>query len=231
MMFFTFNGENTAEYGVYISGEATYNTPDRLVETVRVAGRNGEIIVDDANYSNIELKYPCFIKEDLEEKLGAFAAMLASQRGYGRLEDTYHPQYFRKAHFERGMTIKTSPYNKAGSFEVAFNCMPQKFLKDGEKKIELMTDGKILNPTKFESKPLLRVYGTGKITIQGQEITIRSADEYTDIDCEIMEAYKGTVNCNENVMLPDNLVLVEGANQITLTGVTKVEITPRWWTL
>ena len=52
MMFFTFNGENSAEYGVYISGEATYDTPDRIVETVQVAGRNGELIVDDANYSN-----------------------------------------------------------------------------------------------------------------------------------------------------------------------------------
>lgn len=231
MMFFTFNGENSAEYGVYISGEATYDTPDRIVETVQVAGRNGELIVDDANYSNIKIKYPCFIREDLAEQLGAFSAMLACQRGYGRLEDTYHPEYFRKGHYERGLSIETSPLNRAGSFDVVFNCMPQKFLKEGEKTIEYAANGYIMNPTKFESKPLLRVYGTGTLVIQGQSIVINSADGYTDIDCEIMEAYKGTVNCNANVTLPDNIFLFDGKNQITLNGVTKVEITPRWWTI
>ena len=231
MMFLTFNGENSAEYGVYISGEATYNTPDRIVETVQVAGRNGELIVDDVNYSNIEVKYPCFIREDLKDRLDNFIGMLGSLRGYQRLEDTYHPEYYRLGHYEKGLSVKTTPLNRGGSFDLKFNCMPQKFLKEGEKKITLTANGVIKNPTKFSSKPLLRVYGTGTLTIQGQIITITSANVYTDIDCELMEAYKGTTNCNANVTLPDNIFLFGENNTISLNGVTKVEITPRWWTL
>ena len=231
MMFLTFNGENSAEYGVYISGEATYNTPDRIVETVQVAGRNGELIVDDVNYSNIEVKYPCFIREDLKDRLVNFIGMLGSMRGYQRLEDTYHPEYYRLGHYEKGLSVKTTPLNRGGSFDLEFNCMPQKFLKEGEKKITLTANGVIKNSTKFSSKPLLRVYGTGTLTIQGQIITISSADGYTDIDCELMEAYKGSVNCNANVSLPDNIFLFGGNNTISLSGVTQVDITPRWWTL
>lgn len=231
MMFLTFNGENSAEYGVYISGEATYNTPDRIVETVQVAGRNGELIVDDVNYSNIEVKYPCFIREDLKDRLDNFIGMLGSMRGYQRLEDSYHPEYYRLGHYEKGLSVKTTPLNRGGSFDLEFNCMPQKFLKEGEKKITLTANGVIKNPTKFSSKPLLRVYGTGTLTIQGQIITISSADGYTDIDCELMEAYKGSVNCNANVSLPDNIFLFGGNNTISLSGVTQVDITPRWWTL
>lgn len=231
MMFLTFNGENSAEYGVYISGEATYNTPDRIVETVQVAGRNGELIVDDVNYSNIEVKYPCFIREDLKDRLDNFIGMLGSMRGYQRLEDTYHPEYYRLGHYEKGLSVKTTPLNRGGSFDLEFNCMPQKFLKEGEKKITLTANGVIKNSTKFSSKPLLRVYGTGTLTIQGQIITISSADGYTDIDCELMEAYKGSVNCNANVSLPDNIFLFGGNNTISLSGVTQVDITPRWWTL
>ena len=50
----------------------------------------------------------------------------------------------------------------------------------------------------------------------------------------MMDAYKGTISKNGNVELSDyNFpVLVPGTNTITLgTGITKVEITPRWWQL
>lgn len=231
MMFLTFNGECSAEYGVYISGESTYNTPDCIVETVQVAGRNGELIVDDANFSNISVKYPCFIRKDLKDTLENFVSMLASTRGYQRLEDTYHPEIYRLGHYEKGLSVKTTPLNRGGKFDLEFNCMPQKFLKEGEKKITLEANGVIKNPTRFSSKPMLRVYGTGTLTIQGQTITITTADGYTDIDCELMEAYKGSTNCNGNVTLPDNVYLFGGNNTFTLSGVTKVEITPRWWTL
>jgi phage-related protein len=64
-------------------------------------------------------------------------------------------------------------------------------------------------------------------------VTISSADEYTDIDCEIMDAFKGSVNCNSNIQTTDNKfpVLRSGDNNITKTGITRLEITPRWWTV
>ena len=90
----------------------------------------------------------------------------------------------------------------------------------------------ITNPTRFDSQPLLRVWGTGQLGIGSQTVTITQADVYTDIDCEMMDAFKGTANKNPYVQLTDHNfpVFKPGVNNISLgTGITKVEITPRWW--
>lgn len=89
----------------------------------------------------------------------------------------------------------------------------------------------IENPTLFDAKPLLRVYGAGTLTLGGQTITISTADVYTDIDCEMMDCFKDTVSKNGNVSFSgyDFPVIPPGRNVITMDGVTQVDITPRWW--
>ena len=90
----------------------------------------------------------------------------------------------------------------------------------------------MINPTVFPSQPLLRIYGTGKFTLNDVEITISAADTYTDVDCELMDCYKGSVNKNQYVSFStyDFPVLYPGQNTVELgTGISSVTITPRWW--
>ena len=58
---------------------------------------------------------------------------------------------------------------------------------------------------------------------------------YTDLDCELMEAYKDTLatSKNANITLTDGkfFSLIPGANTISFTGLSKIEITPKWWRL
>ena len=94
--------------------------------------------------------------------------------------------------------------------------------------------GTITNPTDFESKPLIRVYGTGSgtVTIGNQIITLTGISEYIDIDSVLMDCYKGTLNCNNLVRLSEFPKLKPGPTGISFTGdITSVEITGRWWTL
>ena len=85
----------------------------------------------------------------------------------------------------------------------------------------------------FDAKPLIRVYGVGELGIGSETITItKGATEYIDIDCDIQDCYEGLENRNGLVSLTDFPTLPSGNTGITLgTGITKVEITPRWWTL
>lgn len=90
----------------------------------------------------------------------------------------------------------------------------------------------IENPTLFDSQPLMRVYGEGTLGINSQSVTITQADVYTDIDCEMMDCFKGTANKNMYVQFTDHNfpVFKPGVNDLSLgTGITKVEVTPRWW--
>lgn len=231
--YLTFNGRSTHEFGIFISGESTYSAPERNVTSQEVPGRNGSLLFDMGNFKNISVKYPSYIVEDLPSRIRDFLNYAGSLIGYQRLEDTYHPYEFRMARFKTNPSIDTAGYmNRSGKFTLDFDCKPQRFLKSGEEAIEFSTDGIILNRTNFPSKPFIKVYGTGSgsIGVGSETISITNLDTYMDIDCEIMDAYKGAVNCNSYVSFTDDIVLNPGENNISFDGdITSIEITPRWY--
>lgn len=90
------------------------------------------------------------------------------------------------------------------------------------------------NPTVFPSQPIIRARGTGSFSINDVVVTISEADEYTDIDCELMDCYKGDENKNRYVSFStyDFPVLYPGTNPVVRgEGITVVSIRPRWWRL
>lgn len=229
----TFDGKPLSEFGVYSSGKGTYATPSRSVEYVQVPGRNGNLIIDNGRFENIVVPYDSFIVEHLRERFAGLRAFLLSRRGYKRLEDSFQPEEFRLASFSDSINPELTQLNREGMFTLNFNCKPQRFLKIGEQEKEFTDDGTIYNPTLFDAKPLLRVYGTGSVSLNGSAVRITDATEYTDIDCDTMNAYKGTENRNQYVeFVNDAITLGEGENTILLNDdVTRVVITPRWWTI
>lgn len=179
VMSITFGGVNSADYGIYIGGEGTFNAPERDVEVVSVPGRNGNLIIDNGRFQNIEVKYSAINQEpDLATfaaNLEAFRNAIASQKGYQRLTDTFHPDEYRMATFRSGLEINPIEYNTASEFEIVFDCKPQRFLTSGEILSVLVANPyTFTNPTPFEASPLLEIYGYGDIDIDGQVITINN---------------------------------------------------------
>lgn len=176
----TFGGVNSADYGIYISGEGTFNAPERDVEMIEIPGRNGDIALDKGRFRNIEVSYPAFNYEasmtDFVANLRDFRNALASQKGYQRLSDTFHPSEFRLATFIDGLEIKPIKYNTASEFEITFNCKPQRYLVSGEGEI-IVDDGDTLtNPTPYEAEPLLSVMGYGAISFNGYDIVLNNEE-------------------------------------------------------
>ena len=232
--YFTLNGVSSTTYGVYISGQGTFNAPARDYNIIPVPGRNGDLVGPEKRFQNGTLVYPAFIYSNFDTNIADFRNFLLSLVGYHDLTDTYHPNEIRKVLFKGPFDAEVEKKNDAGRFDLEFVCKPQRYLASGNTKTTLTANGSITNPTKFASQPLLRVYGTGALGIGSQTVTITQADVYTDIDCEMMDCFKGTTNKNMYVQLTDHNfpVLESGVNNISLgTGITKVEITPRWWTV
>ena len=231
----TFNNVSSETFSMFISGEGTFNSTARNVQTYNVPGRNGALVIDNGFYDNLAVSYPAFIVKSFDANFGALRAFLLSHIGYFKLTDTYHPTEFRMARFTGNVQPKMSQYNTEGSFTITFDCKPQRFLTSGETVTTLTADGSISNPTKFASKPLIRVYGYGALGVGSETITIGSHSyTYIDIDCDTEDASYSGNNCNSLITLTGDSFpeLASGANGITLgTGITKVEITPRWWTL
>lgn len=231
--YLTIDGRSTEDFNTWISGGGTFDSPERDVELVSVPGRNGDLAIDNGRFNNIEVEYECFISKDLEYNIHALRSYLGSLTGYKVLEDTYHPEVYRLALFTSGVKVKPTTRNLAGEFTLTFNCKPQRCFKSGKDPIEYTQDGTIVNFTNFDARPLIRVYGTGTFGVGEDTITITQANEYTDIDCDLMDAYKGSVNCNSNIVLNSGKfpTLPSGESGISLDGVDKVIVYPRWFTL
>lgn len=155
----TFGGVNSADFGLYIGGEGTFNAPKRVVEMISVPGRDGDIAIDQGHFENIEVKYTVINKEDslsdFSTKLSGFRNAICALRGYQRLEDTFHPNEFRMAIFIDEFEVKPIEYATASEFEITFNCQPYRFLTSGEAEQTIADGGTITNPTLFGSKPLV----------------------------------------------------------------------------
>lgn len=230
--YFTLNGVDSRSFGVYISGQGTFSAPRREYNMVPIPGRNGDLVGNEKRFGNLEMRYPAFIYTNFKQNIRDFRNFLLSLIGYQKLIDTYHPDEFRMALYEGEFEPEVEPKNDAGQFDIVFNCKPQRFLLTGETVTTLTANGTITNPTRFASQPLLRVYGTGQLGVNSDTITISEADVYTDIDCEMMDCFKGTTNRNSKVSFSGNNfpTFRSGSNSISLgTGITMVEITPRWW--
>ena len=232
---FTFNGKSSKDFGVYISGLNTFGAPERDISTISISGRNGDLTLDNGRYKNIDISYPAFIFDRFDNNIEGLRNFLLSQKGYQRLEDTYHPNEYRMARYKGGFLAKVIDELYAGEFDLTFDCYPQRYLKSGEQVITITTDSSIYNEYMQIAKPLIRAYGTGTFTIGDISVQITTADDYTDIDCELQEAYKDDLmtNCNANIVLLNGAFpsLTSGDNEITLDGITQLDIEPRWWIL
>lgn len=227
-----FNGIHSRDLGLVISSSKSYNSAQRSYSSEKIAGKNGELVTYDGSFQNVEIPYTLMWTKSIEETTRAVKSWLLKPKGYCRLENDYQQDYFRLAMVSGSLDFDTFK-NKSGSVEVTFNCKPQLFYKTGETSIEFTKDGTLHNPSEFEAKPIIRVYGVGSFEIGSETITVASgATSYIDIDCDIQDCYEGLENRNELVTLTDFPTLESGDTGVKLgTGITKLEIIPRWWTI
>ena len=234
MNFFVYDGKNSQDLGLLISGEKTYNSPSRDVTTVSIPGRSGDLIIDNGRYNNVEISYTVSFRKDVPEKTRVLKAWLLSNAGYRRLEDTYQPEYFRLAAISNSTEFEIS-INRYDTAELIFNCNPFLFSKGGEQTVEIpVSGGRIYNPEYFESRPIITVYGNGDgvLSVNNINYNISAIDGYVTINSDVGLVYKGTENKNSTVNFIEFPTLQVGENIIDWTGgITKVEIIPRWCTL
>ena len=123
--------------------------------------------------------------------------------------------------------------NPQRSFTVTFRCKPFLYL-DSSADVTVTASGTtITNPGAVDSEPLIKVYGSGDITLMvgTQIVELEDVSSQIFLDSEIQEAYKGTTSMN-SAMSGEFPKLLPGMNAISWTGnVTSIVITPRWRTL
>lgn len=171
-----FDNIDSLDNGIYITGESVYNSPERDVQAVEIAGRSGDYLLDKGRWKNIEVTYHCGCFGDdqnaFASKIRNFRNLLASKRGYKRITDTYNPAEYRMGTFTNPVEVDAVSMKRAGEFDVVFNCKPQRYLTSGETEQTMSRNQTLTNPTMFDASPLLKVNGYGTVGFNGYSINI-----------------------------------------------------------
>lgn len=248
LIFGTSNSFRFSDYGCFISGDYVYDAPQRIYDKYEIPGRNGDLLVSQNRFSNIPITYPAFIfaqsQTEFSQKMQSLRNKLYSYKGYQRIEDEYHPDEFRLGIYTAGLDVDPVQYNRAGSFDIVFDCKPQRFLKSGLAYTTLTpgADVALTNPTPFEAPPLIFLsspYYGATFTINGTDITVAasSSDYNLYIDTESGEAYKADgTSVNNLISIPGNEFpkLVSGSNTVKFvrgssSSTATAKIMPNWW--
>lgn len=237
-----FGNHGAAEFHLTIEKYPSMKIPRRRITPISVPGRNGVLHIDEGTFESYIQPYECYF-HDLAKSSPKVAheikTWLLSGEVCRRLEDTYDPECFRIATYKGPADIENT-LNQYGRCRIEFDVQPEAYLKSGEKSVSFSSPDTITNPTGFDSKPLINVYGTGlgRLDINGYTAEfVKPINQVVTLDCEIMDAYRqmgegAPEDKNSAVKIPIFPTLQPGVNNISWSGdISKIEIIPRWWTI
>lgn len=211
MTYFTYNSRSSADFGLHIEKKDVFSAPEYDAEFISIPGRSGDIINPNRRFANIKVTYTVFLAR---KNAAALAAVLRDIKGwlysepdrYHEITDSYDAEYFRYGVISGNLDIEEQ-LNKVGSFTVTFNCKPFKYSFAGQQTVSAdASELTITNPTAFESRPYMKIYGSGLIRLmvqpegEGASLwTISEVDECIEIDSELMNCFKDTTLKNDTV--------------------------------
>lgn len=231
-----YGGEASSDFGMVIAEAPAFNRSTRKQTVFSVPGRNGDIIIQQDAWNDVPINYNVWLAEDGETDLATavneLMGWLNSKKGYQRLEDNFQPDIFRLAYYSGGASFENH-LTQYGKGTLTFTARAELFYKSGEQPITVSNGSKINNPTRYASKPLIHIEGSGSVTIAFGGATMSATlTDYINIDCDAMNAYRLPAENLNNKISGTFPTLQPGINTIGVTGsVTKVVITPRFFTI
>lgn len=239
-----FNGVSSRDHGIVIENHPESSHPAKRGEGYQIIGRSGTFYRETGCYENVIQSYNIATREGQERRADLrsddIAAWLLGSTGYCRLEDSFEPEHFRLARFAGPINIEQI-MGLYGRATLEFDCRPERWLKSGEKTLNIKTSQNVFNPTAFTAKPLIKVTSSSDIVITVNSklfLTITTSEALTAvIDCEEM-----TVKHPVGISLMNKTTfgdawntfptLPPGVSTFSLTGnETSFEVVPRWWTI
>jgi len=220
---FVWQGKDSyLDYGIVINGLPSETVPEEDVLDISVIGRDGNLTIDYNAKKSYQLLMACTLLDftridEIKVWLGGSGDLIFNWQNY-----KYDARLDNKIDIAQSLEI-------LGEFQLIWKVQPYKKSVDNSI-LTLTAPGMILNPATANSKPAMKVYGTGTIDliVNSNTIHLTNVATYVTIDSNLMDAYKDT-NLMNNYMTGDFPILIPGNNTISWAGtVTKIEITPNW---
>lgn len=224
-----YNNKSSRDFDLVIENIPNIPTTNKIYETIEID--DGENLTKIKGYEDIEISFNFVYKSEQEEFLTKKSLidnwLLNNTNKYLNYSLDDFSSYLVK---QVNISETTTTSRIVRHFSVTFLCRGLKYITSGLKILQLSNNIELNNFGTHESKPLLKIYGSGNVTltINNTSFTIKNVNEYVIIDSEIKECFKNSTNKGKD-MTGDYPILSIGKNIISWSGtVTKIELTPRW---
>lgn len=228
---FTYKGIRSTDMGLQIDGNLEFSAPRRDVNLVSVAGRDGDLVMDNGRYESVLRTINCRLKttnENVETLINRIHNWLSTDVGFHDFFWSGDPGFTFKAMVDSpsraGRTLA-----RLARVALKFRVHPIKYLTSSLNERAVTSGDNIANQFLLDAKPIIRVLGTGDIVINfgSQTLDLRDVFQEITIDCETMTVIGHDGNAEFTKMYSTFPVLETGNNVVTFDGNFQVFITPR----
>lgn len=227
MLSFNFNGKDSyIDFGIIIAKRPSIPSPKRRISYIDIPSRDSSLRYDEGTYEDITIILESSIKDvtNVADKIDNIKARLS---GAGESDLIFSFQASKKyiAQVVNSIDFK-QVYKFISTFPIVFNCRPFKYSTDNEVITITQSPSIINNEGTFKNEPVIKVYGSGDITINinDESILIKDVDEYVTIDSVLKDCYKDYVLKNSD-MIGDFPILNTGENVVSFSSsVSKMDI-------
>lgn len=230
MSFIFYNNSNSMDLDITIENIPVIPACNIIYETIPIDG--GENLTKIKGFTDIDISFDFVYKANEDEylmKKSEIDNWLISSKSKELFYGLDENKTYKVKQVKISETKTTSRIVRR--FTATFICNGFKYLRSGLKAKIITTSGTLLNNFgTYEAKPLMKIYGSGNITINinGNSFNVKNLIDYVVIDSQIKECYKDNINKGRD-MTGDYPVFSIGKNAISWSGsVSKLEITPRW---
>lgn len=212
--FFIFNNISSRDKGIFVNRLPPIAKPEKNYEEIEIPGRNGKLYIDNGNFNNFTYEITCTLMpgtniRSISNWLNGEGKLILSTE----LDKYYNVIVKNQIDFEQ-------IYKVCNEFVVVFDVYPISY-GTIEKEININEMSTItITESTYKIKPYIKIEGSGNITltINNKSVILNDIQEYIELDCELEEAFKDNINCNNKIYCLDFPELQVGKNVIEFLG-------------
>lgn len=240
---FIINGISSEEINSIIQFRPEILTPKRKVRRESIPGVSEDYLFDEEAYENTPINLELVVQGKSEKEMNRIKDKITFAFIGGRYID-FEPYWDRERVYQVEV-VEPPTFVPNGNhpliipYTVGLSSKP---FKTERKTLNIELESKpnsiLINPSYYESEPVITLYGTGnmEVIVNDQEYIFKDVDDYVIIDSRIESAYKMVagipVSRNNRMYTMDFPILNPGDNHLAIAGnATKAKVEVRWKTL
>lgn len=230
---FNFNGTDSSRYGLRVTSDYVINSTGQDVDTVAVAGRDGDLLLPNNRLKSVTIELPCTIMSNrrLTDVEGDISNWL-NVAGYKDLTLSWDPDFIYRSAFIETFEI-ASLMRQFGKVKLNFLTYPIKFYKQGRTTQTLSNGATINGLGNVNAKPIITLVGSGDctLTINGRKTKLRAVQNTITLDMQARQVFSGNLPAWDKVVRAPQYqmpYLDAGRNLISWDGDFTVKMAPYW---